>query len=155
MSSVLLPEDFAPEYESYDSPHTPRLDYAQLQRYVGCLPKTTLEKLSMGPSEGGCVDCGVCWALEDLQPTDPSESPEAMGAVTFSAYVLQNWHDSLAFSERYNDIFKKRVINPESCDYIENEATEVLGSLMYARCCAIYSAAIVALRGGVPVEGGQ
>lgn len=151
----LLREDLSPEYEPYDTPHTPRLSYGQLQRYVGCLPTPALEKLALGPSEGGCVECGVCWVLEDLLPADPSESPEEMGEVTFSAYVLQNWHDSLSFSERYNEVFKTRVIHPGTAEFIEQEAHQVLGSLMYARCCAIYFAAILALRGGAPVEGGE
>jgi hypothetical protein len=141
--------DFAPDYEPYDTPHTPRLSYAQLQTYVSCLPDVTLEKLAMGPSEGGCVDCGVCWALEDVMPVHPSEPPEAQGDVAFSAYVLQNWHDSLAHSERFHRLLtEKFTTHPfvkADLDFFEEECKEVLGSVMYARCCAIYAAATIEL----------
>lgn len=143
--SGLLASDFAPEYEPYDTPHTPRLDFDQLQRYVACLPDKALKLLSVGPVEEGCIECGVCHALEDLLPENPKESPEAMGKVTFSAYVLQEWHDSLSFSDKYNSTFEKRIIHPETYEYVQKEALQVLGSLMYARCCAIYSTATAEL----------
>lgn len=130
------------EYEPYD-PTTPRLTYSQVATLVHRLPDQALAILMRGPIEIEGA-CNVCHSLEDLAHEGGEE-----------AKLLMSWHDDLAVSERFNEIVKAKVIGP-NWDYVAEEIKDILGSIMYARCCTIYALARVEFidrgRPGYPKE---
>lgn len=114
------------DFEKWD-PQTPRLSYAQAALCVAQLPDEAIAILCRGPIEVKNT-CNVCNALD---PLVERKDPYAM--------ALSEWHDNVGTDGL--DTILERYIKGDPLDEVYSIITEIMGTGVYAKCCAIYAMA--------------